>query len=283
MALTNLASVTTSDIDYQPDDVLELPGSTVSSVSFLGGDITVVTDRGSYALLSDGPDVTGYRWATVAGTTLVAVTFTGADIFQPNVKATSGKFAGDYLWSNPANWSLKRAPVQGDIVVSSSPGYDDMAGLRLGAFSQTSSTEIGTNLTAGSVVNDGTLRVDSGVALTITGALTGSGILVQDPSTIELDGSVGIGQTVDLVGSGNLLVLGDPQEFDATISNFSSGDVIDLPSLSTGSIISQTFINNSLTLVETTGSVTLSFLDLAGLAGATFSLVPGEGTGHHRR
>ena len=153
-----------------------------------------------------------------------------------------------------------------------------MPGLRLATFSLTGSTEIGSNLTAVSVVNDGTIRVDPGVALTVAGALTGSGILIQDPSTIELDGSVGIGQTVDLVGSGNLLILGDPQEFEGTISNFSSGDVIDLPSLSTGSIISQSFVNNSLTLVETTGSITLHFMGSLGLPGATFSLVPGEGT-----
>ena len=189
VALTNLASITESDIDYAADDVLELPGRTVSSVSFLGGDVTVVTDQGSYALRND-TSLTGYRWAAVAGTTLVAVMFLGPDTFEPNVKTTSGKSAGDYLWSNPANWSLRRAPIDGDdvSVTRQSVSYDDIAALSLGTLTMNQATVnvVSSVLTVGTVVGGEQITptefsflfadaVDAGAPVTVTaGEVTGT-------------------------------------------------------------------------------------------------------------
>ncbi len=91
-----------------------------------------------------------------AATGLVAITFAGPDIFQPTVKSTSGKFAGDYLWSNPANWSLERAPIDGDNVslTQQSASYDDIASLSLDTLTmnQAAVNVVGSVLNVGAVV-----------------------------------------------------------------------------------------------------------------------------------
>ncbi len=77
-------------------------------------------------------------------------------MFEDNIKATSGKFAGDYLWSNPANWSFGRAPVDGDSVQIGTAGtvsYDDLTSLSLSTLTLQQSTVnvVGSSLTIGTV------------------------------------------------------------------------------------------------------------------------------------
>ena len=141
-----------------PGDVLELPGTSVSAVTFGANSLSVTTDTGTYAFtnVTYATSVTGYTVAHDPVTGLEVITFTGPDVFEQNVKATSGKFAGDYLWSNPANWSQGHAPVDGDSVVvadQAAVGYDDIASLALSRLSLNGSDlyVVGSNLTVASV------------------------------------------------------------------------------------------------------------------------------------
>ena len=225
MALTHLASITKSDIDYQPDDVLELPGSTVNSVSFLGGDVTVVTDQGSYALRATDTSVTGYRWTAVAGTTLVAVTFTGPDTFQPNVKATSGKFAGDYLWSNAANWSLRRAPIDGDSVslTRQSVSYDDIASLSLDTLTMNQAI---VNV-VGSVLNVGTVVGGEQITPTVEFSfLFADAADAGAPVTVTAGDVTGTRSTYGATGAGGTFVDNSPTDPGNTYEPGSGGTVI---------------------------------------------------------
>ena len=83
-----------------PGDVLELPGTSVSEVSFGKASLSVTTSAGTYAFLIVGYDpnspVTGYTAAQDPATGLVAITFTGVDTFSDAVKAATGPLAGDY-------------------------------------------------------------------------------------------------------------------------------------------------------------------------------------------
>ena len=139
-------------------DVLELPGTAVSAVALGANSLSVTTSAGTYAFnnVTYSGSVTGYTAGQDVSTGLVAITFTGPDIFQPNVKATSGKFAGDYLWSNAANWSLRRAPIDGDSVslTQQSISYDDIASLSLDTLTMNQAivNVVGSVLNVGTVV-----------------------------------------------------------------------------------------------------------------------------------
>jgi hypothetical protein len=70
-------------------------------------------------------------------------------------------FAGDYLWSNAANWSTAQVPVNGDDVVQETDGdlnIDDLNGLSLSSLTLegTDITELtGDSLTIGTVIQNG--------------------------------------------------------------------------------------------------------------------------------
>jgi hypothetical protein len=172
-----------------PGDVLELPGTSVSAATFGATSLSLTTDAGTYAFSKveyDDP-VTGYTAALDAITGLVAITFTGPDVFEQNVKATSGPLSGDYLWSNAANWS-HGVPNDGDSVATSLTGIDDIASLSLSALILNTDGYVvvtGTQLTVGTLAVDGAgiLEADAGILstpVTVTvGAVVGSGAVLQ--------------------------------------------------------------------------------------------------------
>jgi hypothetical protein len=81
--------------------------------------------------------------------------------------------------------------------------------------------------TLGSTVeNDGTIVTPDGTSLVISGALTGTGVIIDDPSTIVLNGSVSSGQTISFDGPGGVIELGDATQFNGTIASFGAGDTL---------------------------------------------------------
>ncbi len=232
IALEHPAASSAATINLFLGDTLELPGSSVSNVSFGTNSLAVTTSAGTYAFTNvtylDTPP-TGFTAAHDATTGLEAITFVTADVFS-DAAANNGQF----LWSNPANWS-QGLPVDGEVVattggtsLSGMQGIDDVAGLSLATLAQASfsTTEIETDLTIGTLVNNGTLLVDNPGTVTVTGATSGTGVIIIDPSIIEFDGPVSAGQTVTLDGAGSVLKLGDPQQFDGIIGAFAAGDSI---------------------------------------------------------
>ena len=129
------AVVAAALLNIAPKDVLELPGTSVSSVVFGTNSLTVTTDAGTvdFTNVTYGDQVSSYTAARDLATGLVAIAFGGPDVFSANVKATSGPLSGDYLWSNAANWS-EGVPVDGSVVEYNTlgvTGYDDLAALNL--------------------------------------------------------------------------------------------------------------------------------------------------------
>jgi hypothetical protein len=109
------------------------------------------------------------------------------------------------------------------------------------------------------VINEGTLTETGADALTISGAITGTGLIILDPTTITLNGSVAAGQNVSFANTGDVLDLGDASQFNGTITDFGTGDTINLTDTPFASITGETFLNGVLTLSEAAGSITLTF------------------------
>jgi hypothetical protein len=119
------------------------------------------------------------------------------------------------------------------------------------------------------LTNDGTIAETDADALTINAAVTGTGEIILDPTTITLNGSVSAGQVVSFANTGDVLDLGDPSQFDGTIMDFGTGDTIDLTNTAFNSITGETFVNGVLTLSEAAGSITLTFANPS-----TFRMIP---------
>jgi hypothetical protein len=105
------------------------------------------------------------------------------------------------------------------------------------------------------VVNNGTIDTANGTSLVITGALTGTGLIIDDPATIVLDGSVSSSQTVSLAGTGDIVELGDATQFDGTITGFAGSDAIILEGFTA---TSENWSANALTLANASGTAALS-------------------------
>ena len=88
--------------DLGAGDVLELPGTSVSNVSFGTNSLTVTTNDGSYDFtnVTYNGTVNSYVASRDPTTALVAITFGGPDTFANSVAATGGALSGGYLWSN---------------------------------------------------------------------------------------------------------------------------------------------------------------------------------------
>jgi hypothetical protein len=95
-------------------DVLELPGTSVSSVTF-------------------GAPIVGFTAAPDVSTGLEAISFIAVDVFQQTTASPSG----EYLWSNAANWT-QGVPTDGDAAIVGALGFDDLASLSLAALTLTS-------------------------------------------------------------------------------------------------------------------------------------------------
>jgi hypothetical protein len=281
LELPHAAGVSGSDIDFRPNNVLELPGSKILSVGFTNG-LSVTTDAGNYQFAGAASGVTGYSWADDASTGLVAITFTGPDVFEQNVKATSGPLAGYYLWSNPANWS-QGVPVDGDNVTVSSNenlAVDDLATLTLSTLTLDGDDQL---YVVGASLNAATLSSESGgslvagflttspVSVTL-GAVTGpNGLIFSDgPNTrlidlsatdpgrfYKIDGgflelSAPPSSNSDLSYTGGTLALENPGATSAALlGNVAPGDILELPGTSVSAV---TFGANSLNVTTDAGS-----------------------------
>ena len=167
-------------------EVLELPGSSVSSVSFGPSALSITTNDGSYAFLDVdyvGLRPTTYSAAFDARTGLEAITFLGLNTFSGEIAATSGPLTGDYLWSNAANWSAGAPPIDGDSVLIIKNGIDDLAALTVASLTIISGDSvyvIGTSLDVTSLATtvDSLLEADAsfvGTPVTVTvGTITGA-------------------------------------------------------------------------------------------------------------
>jgi hypothetical protein len=173
--------------EIAPGDVLELPGTSVSAVSYarVAGSLTVTTNLATYVfsnVLYGSPAATTYSAALDSNTGLVAVTFAAFDSFQQESAVASGPFDNDYLWSNAANWSAS-VPANASDVKANAAGYDDIASLSLFSLTFDGAAEVlvtGSSLAVGDVTaGTGALLVadaeDAGAPVTATvGTVTGT-------------------------------------------------------------------------------------------------------------
>ncbi len=125
---------------------------------------------------------------------------------------------------------------------------------------------------AGTLVNNGTIIETAADTLNITGAIEGTGTILFDPTTGIFNGPVGAGQVIDFSGAGSTIVLGDPAQFAGTLSGFTAGDVLSLPSLS--GLTGEMFQNGTLTLTGSFGAIDLATTKSPGLANAVIVNTP---------
>jgi hypothetical protein len=79
------------------------------------------------------------------------------------------------------------------------------------------------------VVNQGVIEGKFGPNLTISGAISGTGVLQVDAGCVlECGNAVSSGQTIDFTGTGETLRIDDPQAFAGQIANLASGDTVDM-------------------------------------------------------
>jgi hypothetical protein len=141
LALTNPGStVQAAFLGVNVGVSVELPGNAVTNVAYTdniaGGDgsLAITTDVGTttFSDVQYGPQApTGWIASHDATTGLEDITFTASKstTFTASDAASSGPDAGDYLWSDPLNWS-NGVPVNGDnVVIASGEGVDDIASL----------------------------------------------------------------------------------------------------------------------------------------------------------
>ena len=282
--------------EVAPGDILELPGTAVSSASFGANSLTVTTNDGTYAF-TDVVYITpvgGYTAAFDPTTGLEAITFAAPTTFQYGAKASSGALAGQYLWSNPLNWT-NGVPVDGGaaIIPDTLAGIDDIPALSLTTLTEAGgsasvivpagSLQIGTVVSQGSIsyleANTSLLGLATPATVTV-GAITGPGLgqyAAYGPNSNFVDqAATDTGQTF-IASTGGTVVLSPPPSA-ASFINFGSGtvalehpaatnaivlgevapgDILELPGNAVSSV---SFGANSLTV--TTNDGTYAFTDV---------------------
>ena len=284
IALSNPAASTGALFqDLTAGDVLELPGTSVSNVSFTTNGLTVTTGGpggGTYAFTNVsyfGTPLSGFTATHDSTTGLEAITFTSPDVFSDQVAASSGPLAGSYLWSDPNNWSAG-VPGDGATVTADGSGFDDIASLSLASLNVTTglSYVVANSLTVGTVTASAStaLFADSGNApgpVTVTvGAIDtsgtsygaiGAGSSFIDNSATDPGNSYQavVGGLVELaslsdasnleINNGGTIALSNPAaSTGALFQDLTAGDVLELPGTSVSNV---SFTTNGLTV--TTG------------------------------
>ncbi len=284
IALSNPAASTGALFqDLTAGDVLELPGTSVSNVSFTTNGLTVTTGGpggGTYAFTNVsyfGTPLSGFTATHDSATGLEAITFTSPDVFSDQVAASSGPLAGSYLWSDPDNWSAG-VPGDGATVTADGSGFDDIASLSLASLNVTTglSYVVANSLTVGTVTASAStaLFADLGNApgpVTVTvGAIgtsgasfgaIGAGSSFIDNSATDPGNSYQavVGGLVELaslsdasnleINNGGTIALSNPAaSTGALFQDLTAGDVLELPGTSVSNV---SFTTNGLTV--TTG------------------------------
>jgi hypothetical protein len=171
---SNFNRVNAADVFTGVDfgDVLELPGTAVSDVTF-GGNLTVTTNAGSYAFTNFRMDssVSTYRAALDPNTGLVAITFLGTDTFTPPVNQPG---SADYLLTAASEWS-DGLPIDGDSVSTAVYGIDNIPGLSLATVSGAEWDVIAPSLNVGtlSAALGAEVAPGSAAATVTVGTITG--------------------------------------------------------------------------------------------------------------
>ncbi len=141
------------------------------------------------------------------------------------------------------------------------------------------------------LLDQGTLRLDAGASLAVSGALEPSGggsVQLATGATLEVASLASAGSAIQFLGSAELVVDAAPlaggafalgQSPTATLQGLGSGDVIDLRGVALGGA-SLAYDGASGLLQVNAGGTTLAALNVGGgLGGAAFSL-GNDGTGH---
>ncbi len=258
----------------QTGDVLELPGFGAAA-SFGATSFTITTSHGAFAFsnvdygFAVNAETATYNAAT--GLEFVTFAFTGPETFAANIAASAGSLAGDYLWSNPANWSAGLVPSGGASIVLGATGVDDLAAISLSSVTETGANNL---YIAGSSLAIGTLDVaanfhlyagDFGVSTAVNvtaGSIAGSGgvlgaigpnaafndLATTDPGehylgafggTVTLHAAPAASSTLDLGGLlGGTIALENlaPGTYRALLEGIAPGDALELPGSSVTSV-----------------------------------------------
>lgn len=205
--------------------------------------------------------------ARISGSELVAVDSSGGDTLlssYPNISSFSDLIVNGGIVDVDSGGAVLRTSVIA-------------AGAALGVFS-------GGTATSTTLTNFGDLSVYSGGSAVSTIATSGE-IGVEDggfvgnttlngAASIVFFGSATSNESIKLSGSGNLVGAEIASAFDATVSGFAAGDVIDLYDFA--SATSATWANNRLTVTGPSGSV--QFALVGNYGSSAFSVIP-DGAG----
>jgi hypothetical protein len=270
-----------------PGDVLELPGTSVSSVTFGTDSLDITTSAGTYDFTNVSYASSVSSWAATMdpSTGLEAIAFGVADTFQQTVEQPDG----EYLWSNASNWTTGVVPVSGDTVSADSLGYDNIASLDLASLTLGGSGAVnvlaGSELTIGSVeastyggivysdtLNTGgtaTVTIDTvsdlgwnyyaeGTGATLvaesfstTGLPYGNNFTAYDGGMIELDATPVSATSLYYEGAGTIALKDPAASTSDLLSGVAPGDVLELPGTSVSSV---TFGQNSLDITTSAGT-----------------------------
>ena len=135
---------------------------------------------------------------------------------------------------------------------------------------------------SGTLTNNGSISIASDTE-ELAGAVGGAGSFSLSTANLQFDSSVSAGQTINETGVDGL-TLKQAQSFAATISGFGTGDTIDATNF-VETATSYNFVENSmgtggtLTLTDTSPSLTANILMTGDYSNKSFTLAPDSGTG----
>ncbi len=155
----------------------------------------------------------------------------------------------------------------------------------------------------GALSNDGGITLHTGSKLSVAGTLTNDGAfgIIHDSeklagavvgtgnfdllnATLQFDSSVSAGQTIEDLSGADKLTLKEAQNFAGTIYAFGTNDTIDATNF-VETATSYNFVENfmgtggTLTLTDTTSSLTANILMTGDYSNSSFTLAPDSGTG----
>ncbi len=262
----------------------------------LNGGTAAINSVGSGIGLGQTPGATGTLIVSGAGA-LLAMSTLGAGL---NIGGNAfGPGGGAALVSVTGGGSIAGAPRLA-VWAGSTLAVDSISGVDVGGSGtfvagavaiDSGYSLIGAGLVQAAVVDNGELAVSNtvtlgnsnGGTLEVTGAVSGTGILVMESgATLRLDGALGLGPTVDFTSGGapeTLILEQSGTSVSNPILNFGNLDRIELGNFST--INSATYANHTITVTGTVGgsagSVLLTDVTLAAGAGTTNLLTGSDG------
>ena len=251
-------------------------GATVSISS--GDSLTLTgTDAFSSATISGAGTLDANGTTTVSGLTIGGTTTfsDGGTLTESGGSTTLGDAAGDVAKltiASTGTWDIldNSGIARGSSTASAITNH--------GLFEKTGGT--GTSVITPKVTNDGTVLVSSGT-LELKGAVTGKGTdTISGASTLEFGAGVSTAATlgdqdIGFTGGGTLHLLA-PTSFYGEISDFGSGDTVELMGSWAFSGISEAGGVTTLTLDS--GATTHGFEFVGDYAQSNFSIVSGTTT-----